>query len=509
MNNGWKNSIIQHDVTKEFPLPDSCIDVVITSPPYWGLRDYGVDGQIGLEKHPQEYIDKLVGVAREIKRVLKKSGSFYLNLGDTYFGGGGSSGHTEETKNLGRKTSSYNPTAGHTLKLSRTNWMQPKQLMLIPSRVAIALQDDGWMLRNDIIWHKPNPMPSSVKDRLNNTFEHVSHFVKSRKYYYDLDAIREPHKTQENRPFGIVRNRLYKYDSKLNKIRGLKSGEPDVGQQQYHSGNIEYNPEGKNPGDVIVPSSWGVDKNQEYHGDGKHNPKGQSPSDLKKSIVESFKNNPKSKNPGDIYRNKPVKTVKGMRQAPEPNEPNAFHIAGKNPGDFWDITTQPFTSYSRDLEHFAVFPKELIIKPLKASCPMQICKKCGKPIKKIIKIGGKKDAFNIRVRDVKEGRIKHTDRKASISEVANYNEHSYVSDVKEYVVSNGCSCNAGFTSGVVLDPFAGRGTVGRVAKELGLNYVLFDISPSYCELARLYVNGQKRKLIKNQSKLKAKVEVLN
>jgi len=400
------NTIIQHDVTKDFPLPDGCIDVVITSPPYWGLRDYGVDGQIGLESHPQEYIDKLVGVAREIKRVLKKSGSFYLNLGDTYFGGGGSSGHTEETKNLGRKTSSYNPTAGHTLKLSRTNWMQPKQLMLIPVRVAIALQDDGWVLRNDIIWHKPNPMPSSVKDRLNNTFEHVFHFVKSRKYYYDLDAIREPHKSELHSPGNKNRVPLTHHFDEPDRVWGSSNGKNpgDIyrnkpvktvkGMRQAPEPNEPnaFHIAGKNPGDVIVPSSWGVDKNQEYHGDGKHNPKGQSPSDLKKSIVESYKNNPK----------------------------------GCNPGDFWDITTQPFTSYSRDLEHFAVFPKELIVKPLKASCP---------------------------------------------------------------------------SGGVVLDPFCGRGTVGRVAKELGLNYVLFDISKDYCELARLYVNGQKRKLIKNQGRL--------
>ena len=451
------NTIIQHDVTKDFPLPDSCIDVVITSPPYWGLRDYGVDGQIGLESHPQEYIDKLVNVAREIKRVLKKSGSFYLNLGDTYFG----SGTGQKPDHKGKMTEGRFLSAvganevRNNCKADRT-WLQPKQLMLIPVRVAIALQDDGWVLRNDIIWHKPNPMPSSVKDRLNNTFEHVFHFVKSRKYYYDLDAIREPHKTQENRPYGIVRNRLYDYDSKLNKIRGLKSGYPDVGQQQYHSDNIEYNSDGKNPGDVI---NWDANDLNE-------------------------KGKPRV---STLWKSAGV--------------PRTTHPLGKAPGDFWDITTQPFTSYSRDLEHFAVFPKELIIKPLKASCPVQICKRCGMPIKKIIKVGGKKDAFNIRVRDVKEGRIKHTDRKASSSEITNYNEQSYVSDVKEYVVSKGCNCNAGFTSGVVLDPFCGRGTVGKVAKDLGLNYVLFDISPDYCELARLYVNGQKRKLIKNQERL--------
>lgn len=426
VNNGWHNKIINHDVTKKFPLDDSCIDVVITSPPYWGLRDYGVVGQIGLEKHPQEYINKLVGVAREIKRVLKKSGSFYLNLGDTYFANRNVESRQWEgdQESVGTRWA-RNPSASRGgCKTDGTNWLQPKQLMLIPVRVAIALQDDGWVLRNDIIWHKPNPMPSSVKDRLNNTFEHVFHFVKSRKYYYDLDSIREPHKTNENRPFGIVRNRLYDYDSKLNKIRGLKYGSPDVGQQQYHSGNIEYNPDGKNPGDVLQTRDV-KDKEYKTRDPGRHlNPDGKNPGDTIESgaiLGESGA----IKVPGGKGW---TKKIPGGGNACS-KDPRWCPPEGKNPGDFWDITTQPFTSYSRDLEHFAVFPKELIIKPLKSSCP---------------------------------------------------------------------------SGGVVLDPFCGRGTVGRVAKELGLNYVLFDISPDYCELARLYVNGQKRKLIKYQNKLEFK-----
>jgi len=387
VNNGWHNKIINHDVTKPFPLDDGCIDVVVTSPPYWGLRDYGVDGQIGLESHPQEYINHLVAVAREIKRVLKKSGSFYLNLGDTYCS------HSAVSKNVGgfegkqmRKNLAYRDCRiiGKKIKYDK-GWIQDKQLMLIPVRVAAALQDDGWILRNDIIWHKPNPMPSSVKDRLNNTFEHVFHFVKSRKYFYNLDSIREPHKTHENRPFGIVRNREYGYDSKLNKIRGLKSGESNIGQQQYHSANIEYNHLGKNPGDVIYKEQGSV------------------------AYYEACKKS------GHYGEKRPIEAFRNLR-----------HPMGKNPGDFWNVCTQPFTSYNAELEHFAVFPEELIVKPLKASCP--------------------KD-------------------------------------------------------GVVLDPFCGRGTVGKVAKDLGLNYVLFDIKPEYCELACLYVNGQKRKLIKYQNKL--------
>ena len=149
MKEQWTNKIIQHDVTKKFPLPDNCIDVCITSPPYWGLRDYGVDGQIGLEKHPQEYIDKMVLVCQEIRRVLKKSGSFYMNLGDTYGGSGKGYGSLPDPKWEKARNGKIKPS-----KIYDGGWLQPKQLMLIPSRVAIALQNDGWILRNDIIWHK-------------------------------------------------------------------------------------------------------------------------------------------------------------------------------------------------------------------------------------------------------------------------------------------------------------------------------------------------------------------
>ena len=152
-------------------MPDGFVDLVFTSPPYWGLRDYGVDGQIGFEDHPQKYIDKIVEVSRAVRRILKKSGSYYLVLGDTYCG------------------------TGAKRKIDGSNWLQPKQLLLLPSRIAVALQGDGWVLRNDCIWYKPNHMPSSVKDRRTTSFEHVFHFVKSRRYYYDLDSIRVPSHT--------------------------------------------------------------------------------------------------------------------------------------------------------------------------------------------------------------------------------------------------------------------------------------------------------------------------
>ncbi|MHA1853777.1 MAG: DNA-methyltransferase, partial [Candidatus Heimdallarchaeaceae archaeon] len=226
------------EVLKTFP--SESIDMVMTSPPYWGLRDYGIDGQIGLEEHPKEYIRKLVLIFREVKRVLKKTGSFYLNMGDTYFGSGAG---TDKTNQEPQGKEVYKLPYGSCrtrAKRSRLSpWLQPKQLLLMPSRVAIALQEDGWILRNDICWAKPNAMPSSVKDRLNTTWEHVFHFVKARRYYYDLDAIREKHATS-------TKERLkYPFD---------KNGVVKKGTNQWTVSGKEFplfNPLGKNPGDVI------------------------------------------------------------------------------------------------------------------------------------------------------------------------------------------------------------------------------------------------------------------
>ena len=189
------------------------VDCILTSPPYWGLRDYGVEGQIGLEEHPQQYVDKLVRVFRESKKVLKDTGSLWLNLGDSFYsksGSGKGSNFKERHEQLdngrGKLTEMHHKIRG---KFNDGGWLQPKQKLLIPHRVAIALQEDGWVLRNDVVWSKPNYMPSSVQDRLTTSFEFVFHFVKKQKYYYDLDSIRVPHKTSIEKI-----NKRIEYDTK-------------------------------------------------------------------------------------------------------------------------------------------------------------------------------------------------------------------------------------------------------------------------------------------------------
>ena len=176
------NTIIQGDCIEVLKsLPEGIANTCITSPPYFGLRDYGVDGQIGLEETPNSYVQKLVEVFREVKRVLRYDGTLWLNLGDSYAGNcsrtsTGRAGYGEEREGIFTR-------GGDGLK--------PKDLIGIPWRVAFALQADGWYLRQDIIWHKPNPMPESVTDRCTKSHEYIFLLSKSQKYYYDNEAIKE------------------------------------------------------------------------------------------------------------------------------------------------------------------------------------------------------------------------------------------------------------------------------------------------------------------------------
>jgi len=360
-------------------LPDHSIDFVMFSPPYWGLRDYGLEtvriwgngpeckhewteqkssfnkqggngkqstnlgtlrgedqksnfcikcgawrGSLGLEPHPQMFVDHLVEICREIRQVLKPSGTFWLNLGDTYCGSWGNYGAREgkqREQNVEKFDRKGQPSKNLRVPQSYTEksgWLQPKQLLGIPWRVVVALQGDGWILRNDVIWHKPNHMPSSVKDRLTNAYEHVFLFAKNPRYYFDLDAIRKPHKPES------LKRDAYGYPTS-----------PMQGRYQI--------PWEKREGT----------KDQEFC-------------------------NPKGKNPSDVWR---VSTI-------------SFHGA-----------------------HFATFPPKLINPIVKAGCPK---------------------------------------------------------------------------NGIVLDPLAGSGTVGQVARRLGRNFVLIEIKPEYVEIAKQRVRGKYR-----------------
>lgn len=298
-------------------LPDELVQTVVTSPPYWGLRDYGVPGQLGLEQTPEEYISKMVDIFREIKRVLRKDGTVWLNLGDSYSGG----------------TNDYN-----SFRRDRRHVCVPRQkpppglkrknLIGIPWRVALALQGAGWYLRSDIIeevliycphcgwqleeriwrhgqdreiiWKKPNPMPESITDRPTKAHEYIFLLSRSQKYYYDADAIKEPasYNTHERQARARTDTKRQPTD-KVNAIRTPKAQR--------------------------VPAGWDT-------GPGSHNKNtGRYP---------KIKNNPSF--------DAAMSVVPDMR----------------NKRTVWDVATQPYSE-----AHFATFPEKLITPCILAGCP--------------------------------------------------------------------------------------------------------------------------------------------
>lgn len=260
-------------------LDDKSIDCVMTSPPYWGLRDYDHPNQFGHEETPEEYIEKLVNFFDDVKDKLKDKGTCWVNLGDTYSGGqpgqGGTGKKSYMHKNQIKESQHFN-------KIKINYNLPSKCVCMIPERFAWEMIRHGWLLRNKIIWHKPNHMPESVTDRFTKSYEYLFFFVKQNKYDFDLDVVRERHKTGTRTGFNLS--------------HGYTDG--------IH---------GKNPGDVCKTKSEILrDTNKNiHHQDG------------------YVGDNPK----------------------------------GKNPGDIWSINTKPYPG-----SHFAVFPLELIEKPILAGC---------------------------------------------------------------------------------------------------------------------------------------------
>lgn len=200
------DKILQGDVRSCLKqIEDESVQCCITSPPYWGLRDYGCDGQIGLEPTPEAYVADLVEVFHEVKRVLRNDGVLWLNLGDSY-AGSGKGGQSEEKRS--ENWQPQYPHIGETARIAAKTkgageertppGMKPKDLVGIPWMVAFALRADGWYLRSDIIWNKPNPMPKSVTDRCTKSHEYIFMLTKSERYFYDAEAVKEPSSPQSD-----------------------------------------------------------------------------------------------------------------------------------------------------------------------------------------------------------------------------------------------------------------------------------------------------------------------
>jgi site-specific DNA-methyltransferase (adenine-specific) len=195
----WQDSIIYwgnaFDVLRR--VPSESFQTVITSPPYWGVRDYGIEGQIGLEKTLDQYLNQILLVFSEVKRVLKKNGTLWLNVGDTYTSG--NRGYRAPDKR-------YPARSRREDRPDNPIGLKNKDLIGLPWRIAFLLQNDGWFLRSDIIWHKPNAIPESVKDRPIKSHEYIFLLSKTEKYYYDFQAVMEPAKNTKLRGLRSVWN---------------------------------------------------------------------------------------------------------------------------------------------------------------------------------------------------------------------------------------------------------------------------------------------------------------
>lgn len=221
-------------------LPDTSVGCVVTSPPYFGQRDYGIAGQYGLEPTPAAYVEQLRAVFAEARRVLADDGTLWLNLGDSYAYPPGSTHRQGQTGQRRDRTFTAETIRG-------TRDVPPKNLLGIPWRVALALQDDGWILRNEIIWHKPNAMPESIADRMSTRHETLFMLAKQPRYWFDLDPIREPvseftaryqRRASAPAPEGVYRD-----------ARPWTNGKQD-GLDALGGAHVRSHPLGRNPGDV-------------------------------------------------------------------------------------------------------------------------------------------------------------------------------------------------------------------------------------------------------------------
>ena len=242
-------------VSRLAELPDGSVRTCVTSPPYWGLRDYGNDGQLGLEATPQEFVENLCKVFDEVWRVLAEDGTLWVNLGDSYFPHGGSRGNkTPAGDTLRGRDNEYQPAP----KLSPGDAnLKQKDLVGVPWRFAFAMQDRGWYLRQDIIWAKPNPMPESVTDRCTKAHEYIFLLTKNPRYYFDNEAIREPLAVSsvsrlaqdvESQVGSVRANGGAKTNGNMKAVGprfgGNKYGDSDDPKHATKSGNV-YEPSGK------------------------------------------------------------------------------------------------------------------------------------------------------------------------------------------------------------------------------------------------------------------------
>ena len=413
-------------------------------------------GNLGLEPTFELYIKHLCDIFDEVKRVLRKDGTCWVNLGDSYGGSGNASGHKEDTRNLGYKTLEMGATQGN----QRTTGRYAKSLLDIPYRFSIEMTNRGWIKRNTIIWWKPNCMPSSANDRFTIDFEYLFFFTKNNKTLFWTNE-----KTLEcvdKKPLGTkgIEGKDWEWRETQNWKEEENAGY-EIGATDPHRaasiGGLKLGAKHKKSGKLKKVSLW---TGHDYWF--KQQFEELAYQDRRGNQRIAYKGKLESKR-GDFN----IQPVDYFGQPPQ----------GKNKRCVWVITTQPFPE-----AHFAVYPEGLVEIPIKAGCPEFICKKCGKARVKILepteeykKFLGKgwHDHLDDSGRGFGQQTRGFSSRKGKVDGVQRHKNRGY----------SDCGCNAGWESGIVLDPFMGAGTSALVALKQRKRFIGVEIKQEYIDMA--------------------------
>jgi DNA modification methylase len=506
-------------------IPTESVHIAITSPPYYGKRDYktapqiwGGDplcehdwntvkgkkysggtngtvsynmderthfteesstcakcgawkGNLGHEPTPELFTEHLCQIFDEVRRVLRKDGTCFVNLGETYYGSGGSTGHTPETKNLGRKTFEYGAYPTAAISQQKHEFLQAKSQCCVPEMFKLEMVRRGWIARNTLIWHKVNCMPEATNDRFTVDFEHVFFFVKNNSTLYWTNEKTLKLVTKQSR------TTLEGIDWEWRQCRRC-------GGTGYA---IQENGTDDDDAQVTLESFFNNDNEKEEENQKKECRKCSGTGRVRANLwtghdyyfEQQFEPYKMNRWGGRYKDNEEVKFSPGegraggaatMNRKGFDCYPNPF---GRNMRSVWTIKTRSFKG-----AHFACYPEELVIRPIQAGCPEFVCTVCGMPKVKILKptgnymgmegywskTGGSKTGVHIGCSPTSSLLTKQVQEKA----VAGYSD---------------CGCSSDYEPGIVLDPFMGSGTTALVAVKLGRRFIGIDTNPEYVKMA--------------------------
>lgn len=466
-----RREIIQGDVLEVLSgMPDASIDCIMTSPPYWALRAYlpkhhaDKSKELGSEATWREHLERLKPVFAEVKRVLKPWGNLWVNYGDTT-SSGNRPGAVSGTP--GKRAVDHGQPQSASNRNGRMENGPPKHKIGLAWRLRFTLNDElGFISRSDVVWHKMNAMPLSMKDRVTPKYEMVFQFVKQGRYFFDLDAIRKPFaegSVERMAAGGTVTD------------DGSSAGVP----RAWKDGEFVPN---NNPGRFRRrdDNTWDARRGRSVNGKGP--PPGQKPQSSQRPLMGAAQGEIVANGgvPGGNKQDMPSGRLDGIRQGFnarwDDSVANNELLGGSNPGDVWSIPSQPTKE-----AHFATFPEALVERVLLSSCPERVCVECDTPWRK------KYDAQVDWTRGNPRDRGAENRFQVAHAEGVRYPGGGMIgtgSASHRFVGWEHCDCEAPYRPGVVLDPFGGSGTVGVVAGRLGMGFVLTELNGEYVKMAR-------------------------